>query len=308
VSFAGAVTFPAGLMMADTITIAATSALAFTDSTRVTIGGVAAVILSHTAGVLKVVAGAPVAAGSKVVLTHLLLAGAVDMSLTATTTVAVASTVRGGSVSLSSATPNVGDTVTLTANGVVSFSVAAGSLSNVTVGGSPAWILSQTATQIKLISPRAAAGSAATITNVILLGSVPLPTLDAASTVTVTELNEPGNNSPATPSALTLYTDYYGSISSTDADDFISFTTTTGDSVRVELQWLTDADNDLYLLNAAGGGYCVLDNNCAAAGSSNPEHVNVRLAAATTYQFDVNNYAAGSIEPILYRIRTIKLQ
>lgn len=310
-SFAGAVTFPAGLMMADTITLAATSVLTFTDSTTVTIGGVTAVILSQTAGVMKVVAGGPVAAGSKVVFTHLLLSGAVDISLTATTTVAVASTVRGGSATVSPASANTGDTLTVTANGTVTFSVAAGNLSVVTVGGDPTWLVSQTATQIKVIAPMAAAGSAVTITHVILLGSVPLPSLDASATVTVAEANEPANNSPATPSTMTLYTDYYGTVSGSDGDDYIQFTTpATGDSVHVEVQWLSDADLDIGLLLGDGSGSCA--PNAGACYSTmgtgaNPEKANFRLLASTTYQIDVYVYDPGTAPLSFYRVRITQI-
>lgn len=312
VSFAGAVTYPAGLMMADTITIAATPVLTFTDSTTVTIGGVPAVLLSQTPGLMKMVAGGPVAAGSTVQLTHLLLLGRIDMSLTATTTVAVASTVRGGSATVNAATYNVGDTITVTANGTVSFSVAAGKLSAVTVDSIPTWLVSQTATQIKVIAPMAAAGSAVKVSNVILLGSVPLPSLDAATTVTVTEANEPANNSPATPSTMALYTDYYGTVSGSDGDDYIQFTTpATGDSVHVEVQWLSDADLDIGLLLGDGSGNCAPNAGACYSTmgtSANPEKANFRLLASTTYQLDVYVYDPGAAPLTFYRVRVTKLQ
>lgn len=93
-TFSGTVTAPAGSMMGDTITIASTSVLGFTAATTVTIGGVDAWLVSQTATQLKVMASEPAAAGSAVVLSHVSLLGAVDMTLTATTRVGVASTIR----------------------------------------------------------------------------------------------------------------------------------------------------------------------------------------------------------------------
>ena len=158
----------------------------------------------------------------------------------------------------------------------------------------------------------AAAGSAVNITNVILLGSVPLPSLDAASTVTVTEPNEPANNSPATPSTMTLYTDYYGTVSGSDGDDYIQFTTpATGDSVKVEVQWLSDADLDIGLLLGDGSGNCAPNAGACYATmgtSANPEKANFRLLASTTYQLDVYVYDPGTAPLTFYRVRITKLQ
>lgn len=308
-TFDGAITAPAGLMLGDTISIAATSILTFTDSTTVSIGGAEAVILTRSPTLLQVTASQPAAAGSEVVLSHLLLSGAVDRTLPATTAIGVASTIRGGSAAVAPATGTVGDTITITANGIVTFSVAAGAESGVTVGGTPAWVLSQTATEIKAITPLAAAGSAVSVSHALLYGSVQLASLDAAPTVTFNaEAGEPGNGDPTTPSTATLYTDYYGSLSGTDGEDYVQFTTTTADSVRVEVEWLTDADVDGYLIPAADpADYCTLDG-CSGGTSANPEHMIARLAAATSYIVDVYLYDAGSVTPILYRIRTTKLQ
>jgi hypothetical protein len=98
-SFSGAVTAPAGSMLGDTITIAGTSVVGFTDSTTVTIGGVSAYIVSQTASQLKMMAAEPVAAGSAVVLDHLIMLGVIDLSLTADTHVGVASTIRANGYS-----------------------------------------------------------------------------------------------------------------------------------------------------------------------------------------------------------------
>jgi len=105
-NFAGAVTAPAGSMMGDTITIAATSVLGFTASTAVTIGGKVAWIISQTATQLKVMASEPAAGGSAVVLGPLKLLGTVDVaSLTATTSLGVAATIRANGYSPANEAP-----------------------------------------------------------------------------------------------------------------------------------------------------------------------------------------------------------
>jgi hypothetical protein len=205
------------------------------------------------------------------------------------------------------ATSSMRDTITIAASATLGFTASGADSSAVTVGGKQVWMISRSASQLKFLAPPGSAGAKVHITNVMLLGIVKVPGLDATTTVTVTDPTEPANDNPATAPTLTLYQDYYGSLTSSDADDFVKFTTTTGDSVRIEILWQTDADLDGYLLDGTGGGYGVLDGY-AMAGSADPETVTRRLAAATTYQLDINAYAAGSMTPVIYRIRTIKLQ
>lgn len=207
------------------------------------------------------------------------------------------------------ATANVGDTITVSGTSVLGFSTAVGSESEITVGGMPVFIVSRTANAIKFISSPVDAGSTLEITNLVLLGSVKIASLESSATIAVGEANEPANDDPATPTAMTLYADKYGAVSASDVDDFYRFTTTTGDSIKVEVTWPgTHGDLDAYLLNATGGGYCALDA-CAMGTGANPEMRNVRLAAATTYQILVEYWdGGGDPEPIIYRIRTTKIQ
>lgn len=206
------------------------------------------------------------------------------------------------------ANPSVRDTITITGTAALSFVATGEDTSVVTVGGHQVWMLSRSASQLKFLAPDVAAGAKVALSNVMLNGVVKIGSLDAATTLTVTDPTEPANDDPATAPTMTLYQDYYGTVSASDADDFVKFTTTTADSVRIEIQWQTDSDIDGYLLDGTGGGYGVLDGY-AMAGSSNPENTAVRLAAGTTYQIDVNLYAAGTAAaPFMYRIRTIKVQ
>lgn len=205
------------------------------------------------------------------------------------------------------ATSNVGDTVTVTATSALTFSTTAGALSDVTVGGREVFILSRTASVIKFIAPKSTTSDTVSISNVLLIGSIRLASLPASSRITVNDPNEPGNDDPATPASLTLYTDKYGSLGGSDVDDFFTFTTTTADSVRIEVLWNNDADIDAYVLNATGGGFCVIDG-CSMGTGANPEAKNLRLTAATTYQIYLNLYAEGGTTPVAYRVRITKLQ
>ncbi len=204
------------------------------------------------------------------------------------------------------ASPGPRDTITISGTTALGFTASGEDTSVVTVGGIQVWMISRSATQLKFLAPPGDADATINITNLVLNGVVTVSNLDATSTLTVVDATEPANDDPATPAAMTLYSDYFGTLTSSDADDFISFTTTTADNVRISIEWQTDADIDGYLLDGTGGGYGVLDGY-AMASSANPETVDVSLAAATTYQFDVNLYAAGSITPVFYRIRTTKL-
>jgi hypothetical protein len=205
----------------------------------------------------------------------------------------------------------VGDTVTITASAALTFSTASGALTGVTVGGQDVWIISRTASAIKFIGPRATTSDTVMLSNVLLLGSIRLASLPAATRITVTEPNDPADDDPsATTAVLTLYKDFYGSVSGSDADDYIKFTTpATSDSVAIEIEWLSDADLDIGLLTGDGSACATNPGACYAkmGTGANPETASWRLLANTTYQFDVWVYDAGSAPTSLYRIRTTKI-
>jgi hypothetical protein len=229
--------------------------------------------------------------------------------LTDSLRVVVVPTVFNGTVG--PATRTVGDTVTITATSALTFSTVAGSETGVTVGGQDVWIISRTASAIKFIGGRATTADTVMLSNVLLLGSIRLASLPASSRITITEPSDPADDSPATPAAMTLYKDYYGTVSGSDADDYISFTTpATSDSVAIEIEWLSDADLDIGLLNADGSACATNPGACYAkmGTGANPETASWRLLANTTYQFDVWVYDAGSAPYSLYRIRTTKIQ
>jgi len=224
-TFSGAVTTPAGSMMGDTISIAATSVVGFTSATTVTIGGTAAYIISQTPTLLKVMAARPADAGSAVVLGHLQMLGVIDLSLTADTRIGVAATIR--------------------ANG---------------------W--------------------------------------------------SPANQDPATAPAFNLVDLYtspiIGVVTAAVPDNYWKFTTpATADSVEFTVEWGTDADIDVAILNATGTA-CIsalLPGSCYSTmgSSANPEVGRWRLAAATTYVINPEVYTLGAAAAVTYKITFRKL-
>jgi len=208
---------------------------------------------------------------------------------------------------VSPATATVGDTITISATSALTFSTS----SEVTVGGNGVFITSQSATSIKFIAPTATTADEIEITDLVLLGTVEVDALPAESHITVTEGGEPGNDSPTTPGAMTLYTDFYGTVTASDVDDYIAFTTpATADSVDITIEWASDADLDIGLLLGDGSGTCApFTGACYATmgTGANPENASWRLAANTTYQFDVWVYDSGASPVTLYRIRTTKI-
>ncbi len=209
------------------------------------------------------------------------------------------------------ATANVGDTVTIGVPAGITFNTTT---ANATIGGLPFYaVASRTATQLKLIAGATSAASVVNVTGGILLGTIPLPALNTVATLAVNEPGEPANNAPAGGPAITLPTTTgssvvrYGAIGTADVDDYFTITTTTADSLEIVFDWPNATiDIDAFILNSAGGGFCVLDG-CSAATGADPERIRVRLAAATTYKIYVNLYDNhGVATPHPYRITITK--
>lgn len=204
-------------------------------------------------------------------------------------------TVFGGTIT-SVANPTSRDTITVNSTAALTFTTGANA-STVTVDDEETHVVSQTATQIRFLAPPSD-GATVTISNVVLNGVVTIPSLDATTALTV--------ENPET-SALTLYTDYHGTFGPGSAgDDYLEFTPTTGDSVRIEVDWDYAADIDGYLLDAASD-YCDLDG-CAMGTSAKPEVVEVRLVAGNTYTLNVYLYDIGEVAWTNYTVRITKIE
>jgi hypothetical protein len=184
---------------------------------------------------------------------------------------------------------------------------------NVLIDGTAARIVVEAEDELKVIPRTSDALDDVTLTieNLVFLAGTEyesnIATLDAADPIDVSgEDNEPGNDDPATATAITVGgAALEGFITDTDIDDFFTFTLAAPADVTVTVSFDGgggDPDIDVFLLNAAGGGFCVLDG-CAMATGSMPEETTVTLPAGT-YTVLVEYYDAGAAEaPFWYRVK-----
>ncbi|MEK6768022.1 MAG: IPT/TIG domain-containing protein [Gemmatimonadota bacterium] len=227
---------------------------------------------------------------------------------------------------ISPATATVGQAITVSGTSLFGFnpdSVA------VTVDGLPAVVVSATTSQV-VFAPPTASGGVVNINGLTVLGNIYIGSMDAATTITVTETSEPANDGPpgatvTPPTAVGSSVEAYGVVDGPcgwdaacgadqgvgDLDDFFTFTTPAGpDSLnyQVEVFWSNDAiDIDAFVLNAAGGGFCVIDG-CAGATGSDPELMDVRLAPGTSYTINVDVWNThGEATPTAYRVKITRL-
>lgn len=183
----------------------------------------------------------------------------------------------------------------------------------VSVDGTPARIVAEAADEIKVI-PRTIdplADVALTIENMVFLDGTEyeanITSLDAADPIDVNgEDNEPGNNDAATATAITVGgAALEGFIDGSDVDDFFVFTLAAPATVSISVLFDGgggDPDVDVFLLNAAGGGICTLDD-CDMATGANPEEWTGALPAGT-YTVLVELYDPGAdAPPHWYRVR-----
>ncbi len=227
---------------------------------------------------------------------------------------------------ISPATATVGQAITVSGTSLFGFNPDS---VTVTVDGLPAVVVSATTSQV-VFAPPTASGGVVNINGLTVLGNIYIGSMDATTTITVTEANEPANDGPpgatiTAPSAVNASSEGYGVLDAPcgwaagcggdqgvgDLDDFFSFTTPAGtDSMNfeVEVYWNNDhIDIDGFVLNAGGGGFCVIDG-CAGASASDPEVMEVRLAPGTTYTVLVELWDnAGELMPTAYRVKITRV-
>lgn len=184
---------------------------------------------------------------------------------------------------------------------------------SVSIDGTAARIVAESTTQIKAIPRTVGALTDVTLTieTVVFLEGTDyeasIASLDAANPLSVSgEDNEPGNDDPATATPITIGgAALEGLITDTDIDDFFVFTLAAPTSISIEVTFDGgggDPDLDVFLLNAAGGGFCVLDG-CGMATGAMPEDFTGVLPAGT-YTVLVELYDSGAdTPPHWYRIK-----
>lgn len=222
------------------------------------------------------------------------------------------------------ATANVGDTITLTAPASVTFDPAV----TVSVGGAVTFLTSVSSAQVKFLSPNATNG-VVSIDGLILINQIALPPLDATTTITVTEPNEPGNSSLSgalTVSPTGTYQTYHGTLTDgSDGNDFFRVVLTSAMKIEAELDFQGDGsgggggnpDVDVYVVrDLNGNGQINLDDfcdefggnfvlaDCTGATAVQPEHEITQTLPAGTYWINVELFANDDVTvPILYRLR-----
>jgi hypothetical protein len=204
------------------------------------------------------------------------------------------------------------DTIKVYGTALQKFSTVAASLSNITIGGTAAWVLLRTADSMYVISKMPNSGTIA-VSNVNV-GGVLIPSLNSTANVVVNETptgepNEPLNDTPGAVtidfSSATAANPFvlYGAIEDgTDWDDFFGFTLASARSVTIRLEFAgtggggqTNPDIDLVLCAATcnWATYPTGFVSIAGATGAQPENIAIASLPAGTYNIYVNAYDLG---------------
>jgi hypothetical protein len=207
---------------------------------------------------------------------------------------------------LSSATPNVGDTLTVSATGALQFDDDSADVDF--GGGIYGEVVERTVTTLRIIVPQPDSAQPRTlIVEGIVVTYVPelvvsLPTVDP---VTVTNPYEP-NDLPDPAATIAIPSEFYdGFVSATceegvgDAcDNYYTITLSGTTTFTVTLAWNTEADLDLLFCDAGCGA---LVGSLAGATANNPESAQVTLNAGT-YNLWVNAWENNDEPAHLYKL------
>ena len=135
----------------------------------------------------------------------------------------------------------------------------------------------------------------------------------SSATASLDGPNEPANDDPATAPAVTANGDYYivnhgtcngGSATDPgdDCDAFFNVTNSLGrpDTITVQLDWLSGADNDILWCNATCSGFV---GNFDGATTSNPEKSTVIIPAGAHWNLWINLFDPAGNKAVLLRVR-----
>lgn len=222
------------------------------------------------------------------------------------------------------ASGNMGDTITVTAPAGITFDTT---VANVTLNGGPVLRTGRTTTTIKFLAPDVTGGTI-TVTGGLLLGQYALPALTSTATLTVAnQANEPANDNmlaPGTLAATTSFQTLFGSLSSSDANDFFRIDLAAPGIIEAFLDFTgTGAGNagnpdiDVYVVRDVNGngiinaadicnefGGTFLEADCTGATSANPEHEITKTLPAGTYYINVELFNDGGFTQTLpYKLR-----
>jgi hypothetical protein len=169
------------------------------------------------------------------------------------------------------------------------------------IGGAAATVFTQTPTELAVLLPFTATELEYSFEG---FGADASVTVAGAVAVSGAPVNEPGepNDTRATAKPGEFNTDIFGSLSSSDVDDYYVFTVTEAGDYDFNLDWNDDSDVDMIPRNATGGAL-----SGAAATGAHPEHVALTLQPGT-YYVQVNMYARdGDLDATTYTLRVNRL-
>ena len=227
--------------------------------TTVIFGGVPATILQRTADSIKVIATQDYTGGVRV--TNINQGALVFDSLVSGAAVTIAGGYLPATVSTGT---DLLDTIFVTANAGITFAAN----SNVSINGTTAFMVSRSASVLKVIAQSPGLG-AVSVSNVVgpawTYATLATPTLFLVNSQVTGEANEPGNDAPGTataftgPAAVGDTVVLTGAVNTgTDVDDYFGFTAAASGTYRMLVDWspggATGIDVDGFMLNNAGGG------------------------------------------------------
>lgn len=214
-----------------------------------------------------------------------------------------------GTLSPSSASP--ADFVKIT-NGGPAFDAD----TRVFVDGIQTFILTNTPDSIRFVMPpTGVSGVVPLLLDQIGPGQVALiDNVDLSSaTASLNGPNEPANDDPATAPAVTADGDYYVVNHGTcknggatdpgdDCDAFFNITNSLAraDTITVQLDWLSGADNDILWCDATCGAFV---GNFDGATTSNPEMSTVIIPAGAHWNLWINLFDPAGNKAVLLRVR-----
>ena len=305
-----------GLSAGDEVTITATPGLVFSTASAVTFPTGTAVVqsLSADSTVMTILVGPGVSGAATV--THVGTAANPvigNQTLKTTNTLGAVPNITVAPTTLSTATPALGASMTVALGGSLRFT----DNSVVSIGGTPAWILSTSAdSSTATIVPDATSSGAVSYTGVVLkfLNSVGLDLASDNKTVTVGTTPpavDPNTAALATaptvtlaPAARSIVVTGAGTFANAgqcggttgDGCELYKFVLTGEGNYDIYFQWQGGSDMGLYRLNEAGAG-ASSQGGCDDGGqgsSGQPEECSVTGLAAGTYYFAVVFFGTGS--------------
>jgi hypothetical protein len=284
-----------------TVTAATGSSFNATSST-VYFGATAATILARSTSQISVIS--PIAYTGQVTVRNVVVGSATVDSLKTNASYTIAKAAFPGTITTNG---TLLDTVRVFATATAKFSLVSTALSNVTIGGLTAFVISRTADSMLVVAKRGSTG-AVTISNVVV-GAARIPSLPSSgnvviSTATTGELNEPGNDvrATATTVAFTGATDTITVYGSLDCEDDGTDCPGNGDIIDYFQIAFAGGQNLRGILSFMGTGNPGADYN----DTNNPDlDLCIRISSATYFGTCTSTNGAGLIQPEIATTTTV---